>query len=1292
LLLSDLYTKKKNTLFFVILAIAVFSFNVSAQVSANFSASPKTGCAPLIVSFTDLSTGGPTSYTWNLGNSATSFTNNPSATYTLAGVYSVTLTVNNGGTPSTIVKPNYIVVYDKPLVNFHASTYTACVGQTITFTDSTVISSGAPPIKSWAWDFADGNSQNTTTTSVSHIYTSPGTYPVSVITADSNSCTNSKVKTITIIAPPSASFTASPLFACTAPLSVTFTNTSTSSGTTTYLWNFGNGNTSAAQNPSTTYTAAGSYNVSLIVSEGGCNNVVVVPNQIVIQNINVNFTPTPSVVCAGQPVTFSNLSVPTATAAAWNFGDGNNSAAISPAHTYTTAGTYTVSLAATDGNSCVGAATGTVTVNSAPTASFTASPLTSCAAPLVVTFTNTSISGATYNWSFGDGNTSILTNPTNTYTATGSYNVTFHVTNASGTCTDSLVKNAYIVISPPLASFTVSPDSGCAPLLVTFASTSTSPADPIISYTWNYGDGNSAVTATPATSNSYTAAGIYSPTLTVQTASGCTNTFVCNGCVKAGIHPVPNFSFSPSPVCYGKKVTFTDLSTNATGWHYMFGDGGSSLLPNPIYIYADTGTFQIKLYVFNNGCEDSTTFQIEKVFPPKAIMSYSLSCTNYFVVNFASQSEGADSLVWHFGDGTVDTTINNTTTTHTYTTRGPKTVTLTAYNYTTTCSDSITATITIAQPIASYTLPSNQGCYAFSPIFTSTSQDANLFSWNFGDLTTFADTSSLNNPSYTYNLPGRDSVSLVITDVNGCKDSIKGIIKALGPIPYFHADTLGGCRPLPVTFADSTRSDSTLVQWTWDFGDGTPIVTTRNDSITHIYTIPGIYNVTMTVKDTNGCMKSATYASYIQPTFPYPAFTLDTFACKGDLLTFDAGTTNAAGPQYTWDFGDGTVLPNAGAVVTHAYAADNYYSVSLTVTDVNGCDSTIIKKVRILKPTANFDYSILNAGCGTLQVAFQDSSKGYVTGWQWDFGDGASAVASSTPNHTYLQPGSYNVTLTATNLGGCTDVITQSGIIVVPGPVGTFSFSPVTGCSPLTVTFNGSSINAQNYIWDFGDGSVVPGGTTIVHTYNTQGVFNPILSLGDTLPNGSQCLLPAANLTGSVLVTSVINVSVTPHIISLPEDSIGLVLTSAFGGVAPYSYSWTPSSNINCFDCPVVQVKGTGDTLMYTYTVYDQTGCASSDYLLVCSQPCIEKTKIPNVFSPNGDLKNDVFYIPGVCAHEVFSLDIFDRWGSLLFNSALRNHGWDGKTNHGQEAPDGTYFYIVKVKDTTYKGFLQLVR
>lgn len=1280
----------------------LFSSTAFCQVNANFSASPVAGCAPLIVQFQDISTGNPNSWSWNFGNGNTSTSQNPATIYSNPGVYTVTLTVTNGAFSDTEIKTNYILVYNKPAAGFTISSYTACVGQTVTFTDATVISPGGPNISHWSWDFGDGNSTTTTTTTVTHTYNTPGTYPVSVIVTDPNGCSGTITQNIVVVPAPSASFSATPTSACAPPLNVTFTNTSSTIGSTTYTWNFGDGNTATGPNPFHTYTASGSYNVTLIVNQNGCIDSVTINNYVTIQKITANFAITPPVTCTGQQLTFNNISLPTASTSTWTFGDGNNSNSLSPTHTYTAAGTYTVTLIAGDANGCLDTATGAVTVHQTPNASFSADTMVACNVPFTVNFTNTSTGGNTYFWNFGDGSTSTLQNPVHTYTAAGTYPVSLIVTNNPSGCSDTIVMNNFIVISPPIAGFSHIPDSGCVPLTVNFNSTSTSAIDPIATYSWSFGDGSNLVTTTPNVSHTYTATGIYSVTLIIQTQNGCSDTIVCSNCIKVGTPPVAGFTILDDTVCYGLPVFFTDTSVgNVTGWYWVYGDGGTGIQQNPQYTYGDTGTFAVYLVAYHNGCTDTSLIDSVTILPPIARMSYTLSCTDYYTVQFLSTSAGADSIFWDFGDGTLDSS-NNISPVHTYPSRGPFTVTLIAYNYNTGCSNTVTATFTIAEPIANYTV-NPPGCYPHNTTFTSTSQDANAYWWNFGDPSTNADTSILANPSYVYNLPGAYTVTLIITDVNGCRDTITDTVKSLGPIPYFYADTLTGCTPFSVTFIDTSYSDSLLTQWIWNFGDGSPPLTTNNDSVTHIYTFPGIYSVTMTVTDNNGCAKTIIKTNYVQPTFPFPAFTVDTFACKFDVLTYDASATNAVGGTFIWDYGDGTQDTTTSPIITHSYSSDGLYIVSLTVVDANGCDSTITDTIRILKPTANFGWSLDTMYCGQMVINFTDSSTGFITNWMWYFGDGGTSTLQN-PSHVYQVGGIYSVTLAVTNAGGCMDTIVLDSIITVPFATGDFTLTPASGCNPLTVCFDVSALNTSYYIWDFGDGTVLYSNGDTCHTYTTPGTFNPILLLSYTLPTGVPCIQQANNLTGPVVVTNVINVSLSgPTVIMLPEDSIISVTANFSGGVGPYTYNWSPSMGINCTNCTNVLIIGTGDTIVYTFTVYDSSGCIGIDSVIVLSTPCFEEKLIPNIFTPNGDGWNDIFYVPGVCPSENYSLQIFDRWGVLIFSTTLRNNGWDGRNNSGVEVSEGTYYYVITLsnlknihgaplEDKVHKGFVTLIR
>ncbi|MGQ0828856.1 MAG: PKD domain-containing protein, partial [Bacteroidota bacterium] len=796
--------------------------------------------------------------------------------------------------------------------------------------------------------------------------------------------------------------------------------------------------------------------------------------------------------------------------------------------------------------------------------------------------------------------------------------------------------------------------------------------------------------------------GAYTVRLIVTTASGCKDTITRINYIRTGTRPVANFNVVDSVVCYGVMSMFNNLSTGADSAFWQWGDGSTMpmLLPgtNPVtHLYADTGTYTVTLIVYNNGCADTLVQpDIVTILPPKPVFTFQLNCIDPYSVDFTDASIGADSIVWDFGDGSP-LVSDSLAPTHVYATRGLKTVTLTAYNFTTNCFFTQPASFTIADPIAQHSTIPAIGCYPLPVTFTNTSQDANISIWKFGDGS--PDTTIANPPVHTYTLPGLYTMKLIITDINGCVDSISNNIIVQGAIPDFTADTTTGCKPLPILFSDNSVSDSTLVQWRWDFGDLTS-QTTVSPAINHTYMSRGIYSVKMVVTDKNGCADSIIKINYIEATYPFPAFVADTFACKGEVITFNANTTSATGPGviYSWDFGDGTPT-GSGVSPTHSYTADNLYTVTLTVTDKNGCDSSIQHQVRVQHPTADFKDTTIAEGCGFRNVKFTDISTGlYINGWNWDFGDGASSSVQN-PTHTYTVPGVYTVSLIVTNIAGCKDTITYPNLVVVPGPIGSFTFAPQTGCNPLTVIFKSNSNNTTEYIWDFGDGSpiYITTDTIVQHTYTAETPFpgaNPQLLLGNILSNGSTCRLPATNLTGLVLVTTIIDVEIDSTIVTLPEGDFFIINSSITNLIGTPAYSWTPAYQLSCTDCntPSVVGDGSGDLITYHFTVTDPNGCIGYDSIKVYYIFCEEELFIPNVFTPNGDGINDEFAIGGVCKQDNYKVQIFNRWGIQLFTTDIKNLAWDGRTKSGEEASDGVYYYVLTHKDKTYTGFLHLMR
>ncbi|MFA4861221.1 MAG: PKD domain-containing protein [Methanoregula sp.] len=250
------------------------------------------------------------------------------------------------------------------------------------------------------------------------------------------------------------------------------------------------------------------------------------PTQVpVIYPPSASFNGTPTTQFAGYPVVFADTSINSPSSWLWDFGDGTNSTQRNPSHTYALPGTYSVTLTATNS---VGSSTATranyITITPPPpVALFSGTPV-SGTLPLTVAFTDSSTNSPTiWSWNFGDGGTSNVQNPSHTYGALGTYNVTLTVTNGYGS--NSTTKLNYITVSPqpPVASFTAQPFWGVSSPNITFTDTSTNYPT---SWSWNFGDGGTSTLQNP--SHIYTQRGYYNVSLTASNAGGSDNVTYIN--------------------------------------------------------------------------------------------------------------------------------------------------------------------------------------------------------------------------------------------------------------------------------------------------------------------------------------------------------------------------------------------------------------------------------------------------------------------------------------------------------------------------------------------------------------------------------------------------------------------------------------------------------------------------------------------------------------------------------------------------------------------------------------------
>lgn len=1080
-----------------------------SQLTAAFSASPLSGCAPLAVSFTDQSTGSPTAWEWDLGNGTQSTQQNPTSTYFNSGLYTITLTVTNASGTNTITKTQYIKVDDKPVVDFIASNTTGCFPLRASFTD--LSTGGSAAITSWEWDFGDGTLS--TAPNPFHIYTTAGNYTVTLKVTNAGGCSKvvSRPNYIQVSPGVTVNFNNSTPVQCKPPETILFTDASTGPGTLSYEWQFGDGGQAFIPNPNHTYFTGGSFAVTLIVQSSlGCVDTLIKPAAVVIRDVVSDFSG-PATVCVGVPASFTNTTVPAGLSSLWNFGDATTSTQTNPSKIYSVPGTYNIKLVNNYGT-CADSITKQITVLSLPVTDFTAPDVSDCKVPFTVNFTDLSSGATGWSWDFGDGGTATTKNPSHTYTLSGFYTVKLIATGANS-CSDSIIKTQFIKIQAPQVAINNLPAEGCVPFTIN-PSPNVVTVDGIFSYLWDFGDGFTSSAANPT--HTYTTQGNYTVKLFITTNDGCIDSAVMVNAVRAGNKSIADFTAIPLAQCVGQPIQFTDLTSPSDRWAWDFGDGaGSSAVQNPMYIYQDTGRYSIRLIAWNNGCADTIVkTNFITALPPVARYTAAYNCGNKLQVAFTDQSVLPQTWFWDFGDGFTSFAQNPV---HIFPAYGTYSVTLTVTNGS--CSNSKTYAITVFNELANFIVADDTICTSNAATFQTTGiNPANIvtYFWNYGD-----GVSEFNNAttSHYYALPGLYTVTLTVTDSRGCVSTFArpNIIRVWGPTANFSFNPNSGCRPLPVTFTDLSATDGThpILTWVWNYGDGITQTYTA-PPFTHIYDTAGYFNATLTVTDSYGCSNQLQTSAQVFVTDPKAIFSsADTLTCAGKNVNFVNASTGVS-LTYLWNFGDATSSTAINPV--KIYAADGDYTVTLTVTDVNGCPHTTTKPnyVKVHTTKASFSVNDSLSSCTPFEVVFTNTSL-YSTGATWIFGDGATSTLAK-PTHYYSTPGTYIARLAVVGPGGCIDTVNKT-IILYPSTA-TLTYSPFAGCSPLQVNFHVSTPGPVTYLWDLNDGNTLATtDSNLVYNYILPGAFLPKVILEDQ----TGCQIPVTGIDTIKVTKSEVN-------------------------------------------------------------------------------------------------------------------------------------------------------------------------
>jgi PKD repeat protein len=327
------------------------------------------------------------------------------------------------------------------------------------------------------------------------------------------------------------------------------------------------------------------------------------------------------------------------------------------------------------------------------------------------------------------------------------------------------------------------------------------------------------------------------------------------------------------------------------------------------------------------------------------------------------------------------------------------------------------------------------------------------------------------------------------------------------PVTDFSVSRQLGVAPLTVQFTDLSAGE--ITSWIWNFSDG-PQSTQQHPSKT--FTAPGEYDITLTTRGPKGRdveLRQAYVTVVAGPLADFagtPRQGVAPLAVQFDDLS--EGTVTA----WSWDFGDGT--GSSSPEPEHAFAPGTY-DIALTVTGPNGTHTKMRAGYVVsedLAPGAAFTADA-NTGFAPHSVQFADASTGIVTGWSWDFGDGSSST-DANPSHTFVAPGSYTITLTASGPYGL-DTETRTDWIVVedPMPVADFAAQPGSGFAPLVVAFQDLSGGLiTSWSWDFGDGASSSEAEPL-HVFEAVGSYDVTLTVAG--PAGTSTLFRSAAVVAS---------------------------------------------------------------------------------------------------------------------------------------------------------------------------------
>ncbi len=548
--------------------------------------------------------------------------------------------------------------------------------------------------------------------------------------------------------------------------------------------------------------------------------------------------------------------------------------------------------------------------------------------------------GLTYAWDFGDGNNSVLEDPSHTYAAVGEYEVTLSIDN--GTC-GNFMKQTITIYDEPVPDFTLPGGVICTNQQVFFTNETPGDFDGLISYEWRVDD---IIQSTETNFTFEFPSGGDKEVKLIASIPGC-NIEIAKNLLDVREGAVSDFSFNDA--CLGEIVQFNNQSTGAiTDYNWDFGNGFISNLEEPSLQYPDEGTFDVTLSLTNSdGCITTESKPITIHPLPDVAFEAELSCENLHTQFNDLTTINLDNLSsweWDFNEG--QGFANDQNTQFVFDQSGNFDVELKVTS-TFGCVDSLTQNVTVL-PAPESNFELDKICAGVEVNFTDTSvpvdgQSITSWAWSLGGSFT-----NEQNPSFTFEDPLDYNVSLTVTSENLCTSTIEEVV-SIPPVPSVDFTIQNDCENEIALLADNTAIEGDIInQWKWVYNSN---VIGTNPEVENDFAEAGDYEVELEIFTENGCvyqgLKSITINSIPTASFSVSA----SFGAPPLIVDFTNNSINSN--AYLWDFGDGNTSDDENP--SNSFDFINEYDVELQAISDDGCRDTTSQRVSVLVPEVSLE-------------------------------------------------------------------------------------------------------------------------------------------------------------------------------------------------------------------------------------------------------------------------------------------------------------------------------------------------